>query len=146
MLKLVYFITGKSSETTKRNSNKPTLSPFYFFLAYAVVISNVTMICIAPLECLPLSSCNSPENSGEVLFPCGTPHQAQNTVCCQKNEPQETILTDLIQSIFTNDTADVSNASFPENCGLSLGNRISNGENATIGEHPWMALLGYSSK
>lgn len=104
------------------------------------------MICIAPLECLPLSSCNSLEDSGEVLFPCGTTQQAQNTVCCLKNDPQESILTDLIHSIFTNQTDDVSNASFPENCGLSLGNRISSGENATIGEHPWMALLGYSSK
>jgi len=84
------------------------------------------MTCIQDYKCVQASQCRS---TSEIVYPC---NEEQNRVCC----PAELLVE--------NATVVVRTSAFPKSCGsVSTTDRITGGEIATVGQFPWMALLGY---
>lgn len=76
--------------------------------------------------CTPFSKCDLKNLDAAVLFPC------TGGICCP-----------VTVSLNANENFDPSDV-FPKNCGVATSdNKVSGGENATLGQFPWMALLGY---
>ncbi|GLV36626.1 Melanization Protease 1 [Carabus blaptoides fortunei] len=89
--------------------------------------------CMIGLECLPISECEGHRNL-DFAYGCGD----NDRVCCLSK-------VDNFAEVST-ETRQLKAALLPTKCGLTSGqDRIANGVNATIGQFPWMALLGYTS-
>lgn len=86
-------------------------------------------VCGKGFKCVPYSKCRL-DDQFLVLYPCTD--TTVNTICCPENTK-----TSLPSRL----------AAFPEKCGDVLSDdRITGGERASVGQFPWMALLGYKRK
>lgn len=104
------------------------------------------------LRCLRISECTNHSNP-DFIYSCGNHDEPK--ICCEykskstnstKKEEAKPVLVDKTKK----DTV-VSRLEkiklLPEVCGLAtIKDKITNGLNASIGEFPWMAVLGYTDK
>jgi len=82
---------------------------------------------ICQIDCQP--------NSHTILYPC---HSGLNLYCCP--------IEDILQPEKVSTITERSNF-FPVECGvIALGDKITGGQDASYGQFPWMALLGYKQK
>lgn len=87
------------------------------------------------LECLPIAECEGHKNL-DFTYACGGELER---VCCLSKVDNFTGVSTV--------TRQAKLSLLPKKCGLTPGqDKISNGINATIGQFPWMALLGYTCK
>lgn len=85
--------------------------------------------CTENLKCVPITRCRS---HSDIVYPCN-----ENHVCCSP----EKIIERNISSVVLDTSA------FPNSCGISADNdRFLGGTLATMGQFPWMALLGYKER
>ncbi|XP_067015516.1 venom protease isoform X2 [Anabrus simplex] len=86
--------------------------------------------CMHPQQCITIENCSltlGNTANAYTLFPCG---YRDRQVCCPPKQ-QPLALANKI-SLLPMDT-----------CGVSVENKIIDGEDAIAGQFPWMALLGY---
>lgn len=120
-------------------------------LIWFIWISDCLSICPVPYSCVSLKECGQKLNSQgsltSILFRCNEPSSAKISVCCppyketkkEKEKEDPSLLNDRITE------EKLSNLElFPSTCGIDSNNKIINGDNATLRQFPWMALLGFT--